>query len=144
MRALTISLLDLSSFTRTAGFTASNPCRTASLKQTRNTFRLRLAVERESSFASRSRNRAMSLACNVERSRLAFAPEKSNEAFDDALVTGVRGLLRFDFFRLQPRLAPRFDGRARERFDVGRREHSLTPCAMTSRAAPRSVCRCAL
>ena len=65
----------------------------------------------------------MSLACSVERSRLLFAAEKFNEAFDDALVTVVRGLLSFDCFGFQPRFAPRFDGRTRQRFDVGRSEH---------------------
>ena len=54
---------------------------------------------------------------------LGFRSEKFNEAFDDAPVTVMRGPLRFDLFRLQPRFAPRFDGRARQRFDVGRSEH---------------------
>src|SRR5262245_44771180 len=71
------SLLDLRSFTRTAGLSVSKSCRTASLRHTRNTFKLRFAVARALSFASRSRNRATSFACNVERSRLAFAPMHS-------------------------------------------------------------------
>ena len=69
------------------GFIVSNPCRTASARHTRNTFTPRFAVERERSFASRSRNRAMSIACSVERSRLVFAPRNSVKAFHDASVT---------------------------------------------------------
>ena len=92
--------VDLSSFTRTAGFTVSNPCRTASPKQTRSTFTPRFAVERESSFASRSRNRATSLACSVGKVALAFrVAEKPGEAFDYALVTRVRGFLSLDCLR---------------------------------------------
>lgn len=66
------SFLDLRIFTRTAGFTARNPWRTASPMGIRNTLMPKFAVERDSSFASLSRKRAMSLACSVERSRLLF------------------------------------------------------------------------
>ena len=65
----------------------------------------------------------MSLACSVERSRLLSLPRNPVKRSIDALVTVVRGLLSFDCFGFRPRFAPRFDGRTRQRFDVGRREH---------------------
>src|SRR5439155_11941717 len=49
--------------------------------------------------------------------------EKFAEVFHDGLVTVVRRLLRFDCFGFQPRFAPRFDGRARHRFDIGGSEN---------------------
>src|SRR5437667_2212888 len=115
------SAFDLNSLTRTAGLTVSNPCRTASPRQIRSTFTLRLAVERDSSFASPSRNRAMSLACSVERSRLLFASPR--KPFHHALVARVGRFLRLDCFGFRPCLAPRLDGRARQRFHVCRREN---------------------
>jgi hypothetical protein len=54
---------------------------------------------------------------------VALRPDEAGELFDHALVTRVRGFLSLDCFCLPPCLAPRFDGRARQRFDVGRREH---------------------
>ena len=54
---------------------------------------------------------------------VAFRSDKAGELFDHALVTRGRGFLSLDCFCLRPWLAPRFDGRARQPFDVGRREH---------------------
>lgn len=65
------------------------------------------------------------VAC-LQRGKVAFAfgfAEKTGEAFNDALVTRVRGWLGLDFFHLQPRLAPRLDGSTRQRFDICRREN---------------------
>ena len=54
---------------------------------------------------------------------VALRSDKACELFDHALVTRGRGFLNLDCFCLRPWFAPRFDGRARQRFDVGRREH---------------------
>ena len=118
------SAVDLSSLTRTAGLTVSNPCRTASPRQIRNTFTpefggrarefFRLTITKPGNVA------------RLQRREVAFAfrfAEKTGEPFDHALVTRVRGFLRLDRFGFQPCLAPRFDGRARQRFDVGRSEN---------------------
>ena len=58
------SLVDSSVFTFFAGLLAIKPCRSASPRQTRSTFTARFAVDRESSFASRSRNCAISSGCS--------------------------------------------------------------------------------
>jgi hypothetical protein len=65
------------------------------------------------------------VAC-LQRGKVAFAlrvTEKAGEAFNDSLVTSVRGFLCFDGLRFEPCVAPRFDGRARQRFHVCCREH---------------------
>jgi len=63
------SAVDLSSFTRTAGLTASNPCRTASPRQIRSTSRPSFAVERESSFAPDHETRNVA---RLQRGKVAF------------------------------------------------------------------------
>ena len=54
---------------------------------------------------------------------VALRSGEAGELFDDALVKRVRRFVGLDCFCLRPCPAPRFDGRARQRFDVGRREH---------------------
>ena len=118
------SFADLSSFTPAAGLVVSSFRRTASPKQMRNTFTAKFAVERESSLAS----------WVAEPGTIAFSQrgqvalglgvtEKAGEAFEHALVTGVCGLLGLDCFGFRPRFAPRFDGRTRQRFRVGRHKN---------------------
>src|SRR6516165_2140933 len=130
------SAVDLSSLTRTAGLTVSNPCRTASPRQIRSTFTLKFAVERDSSFASRSRNRAMSLACSVERSRLLFAsprkPVKRSitrlyRMCVDSSVSIALASVHVSHHDLTEALGS--DSM------LAAVKTSLTPCAMTSRAA---------
>ena len=58
----------------------------------------------------------------LKRGEVAFAfrfAKKTSEPFDDSLVTCVRGFLRLDCFCFRPCLAPRFDGSAWQRFNVG-------------------------
>jgi hypothetical protein len=79
---------------------------------------------RPRSFASRSRNRGNVARVQHGEITVAFCfAEKFGEAFDDALVTRVRELLRFNRLRVQPRLAPRRNRSTRQRFDVGGSEH---------------------
>ena len=75
---------------------------------------------------------------------VALHSDKAGELFDHALVTRGRGFLTLDCFCLRPWLAPRFDGRTRRRFDVGRREHVAHTLRVFSALPPRSVCRCVL
>src|SRR5262249_17844967 len=130
------SAFNLSSLTRTAGLIVSNPCRTASPRQIRSTFTLRLAVERDSSFASRSRNRAISLACSVERSRLLFtSPAKlcarSITGFERAFVDSSFWIALASVHVSHHDLTDALGSDS----TFAAVKTSLTPCAMTSRAA---------
>ena len=138
------SPVDLSCFTRTAGLTPSNHCRTALPTQIRSTFTLKFVVERGNSFELRSRNRAMSLICSVE-SHVCFSLHRENsEPFDDPLAAEVGGFLSLDCSRFRPCLAPRFDRSARQRLDVCCRRNVATPCATTCALRLRSACHYAL
>ena len=118
------SAVDLSSLTRTAGLTVSNPCRTASPKHTRNTLYTEIGGGACALFHF-TIAKTDNVAC-LQRIEVAIAfcfPEKPGEPFDHALVASVRRFLRFNRLRFEPCVAPRFDGRARQRFHVCCREH---------------------
>src|SRR5436190_8862935 len=129
------SPLDLSPFTRTAGFTVNIPCRTASPKQTRSTLTLMFAVERDSSLASRSRNRAMSVACSVCRSRLVFAsPRNSVKRSITRLYRAcVDSTVSTAFARSHDSHHDLTDALGNDSVLTAKRT-SLTPCAMMARA----------
>jgi len=126
---------DLSIFTRAAGFTSSRSCRTASPKQTRSTLRLRFAVARERFFASESRNRVMSRACSVERSRSAFEPRKSaKRSVMRTYRACVDGSVSIDF--VSAHVLHHCRTVALESVSaLNAKKTSATPCAMISRAA---------
>ena len=65
------SAVDLRIFTRTAGLTVSNPCRTASPKQTRNTFTLKIRG-RARKFFRLTITKPRNVAC-LQRGKIAFA-----------------------------------------------------------------------
>jgi hypothetical protein len=75
---------------------------------------------------------------------VALRSDEAGELFDHAHVTRGGGFLSLVCFCLRPLLAPRFDGRARQRFDVGRREHVAHTLRVFSALLPRSACRCVL
>ena len=114
-------------------------------KHTRKTFRLRFAVALARSFASRSRNRATSCVCNVETSRLALVPMDSrNRSIIRLYRSCVDRSASIDFVSSH---FSHHDWMVALSNDstLAAVKTSLTPCAITSRAASAlSLPLCAL
>jgi len=129
------SAVDLSSFTRTAGLTASNPA--APLHRDRFAALSRPSLQSSVKvlrFPDHENAQRRSLAAWKGRVRFRFI-EKSDEAFNHAFVAPVSRFLRLDCFRFRHVSHRDLTDALGSDSTFAAVNTSLTPCAMTSRAA---------